>query len=277
VLTILSVVSCMGGIDPTRVIDIPLGDRRVQLRIYEVGPIKDIAYAHVHENEVASLTAAIDIIGRHGGKIVSLSHSPVGTTNRYVKFSYRGTVYQFDPNRIYTRDLQLLARNIAVVSGKGKVTPDVVAMVGHLADKIWAEVKDFTLIIALHNNRNAPAAVRRRWFMKDIIEDESYNITSYVKKCDNSSDSNQSCADIYINPKMNNSEFFIVTMPGDFYKIVAERQTVVLQNEQPIDDGSMSVWAASHQKRYINAEAKHGRVMEQKEMLGTLMKLYSPL
>lgn len=39
----------------------------------------------------------------------------------------------------------------------------------------------------------------------------------------------------------------------------------MLQNDNPVDDGSMSVYAFRNGKRYINAEAKMGRVKEQVE------------
>ena len=46
---------------------------------------------------------------------------------------------------------------------------------------------------------------------------------------------------------------------------------VVLQNANPVDDGSMSVFAMGFGKRYINSEAKHGRVIEQEAMLELLL------
>jgi hypothetical protein len=111
--------------------------------------------------------------------------------------------------------------------------------------------------------------VRKGWFGRKLI-DESYNITSYVQKCDVKSESNQSCEDIYINPAINNSEFFIVTDKIDFDYFFKKRFNVVLQNQHPVDDGSMSVFAVFNKKRYINAEAKHGRIEAQSNMLELL-------
>jgi hypothetical protein len=71
---------------------------------------------------------------------------------------------------------------------------------------------------------------------------------------------------------VNNSEFFIVTQRDDFNLLTQKRYTVVLQNAQPIDDGSMSVYASALGKRYINSEAKMGRVDEQVKMLELLVE-----
>jgi hypothetical protein len=249
---------------------VALGDSQVKLIIYTSNLKSTIAYAHVHENEVASLQAGIEMIKKYGGKIVSLSHSPHGQTNRNVTFQYKGRKYQFDPNRIYTQDDNKLKSNIIAISSNDKIDGLIMEMVRNLAMKIWNHVEYASTVVALHNNRNAPPTVKRKWFKLDSIDPESYNITSYVLKCDHTSESNQSCSDIYINSAMNNSEFFIVTKQSDFAELSQKRHTVVLQNSTPIDDGSMSVWAYKHNKRYINTEAKHGRVAQQSAMLEVL-------
>ncbi|HMU03105.1 MAG TPA: hypothetical protein PJ990_05760, partial [Saprospiraceae bacterium] len=108
------------------------------------------------------------------------------------------------------------------------------------------------------------------WFFINNFEPESYNITSYVKKSEFASDSNKSCDEIYINPRLNNSEFFIVTEKRDFDLFLKKKYSVVLQNAEPIDDGSMSVFAVKNKRRYINSEAKMGKIIEQTEMLELL-------
>ena len=247
-----------------------LGKDTVYLRIYSK-PGKNIVYAHVHENETASLEAGLKMIEKYGGKLVTLEHSFDGTKNRNVRFTYRKTKYQFDPNRIYTADDKVLKASITVVEGTGKVDYVILKMVKRLAKQIWTELKDYPLIIALHNNKNTPAECTNMWFFWNRLEPESYNITSYIKKNDQSSDSNKSCAEIYINPAVNNSEFFIVTQKADFDMFVRKKYSVVLQNANPVDDGSMSVFATGFGKRYINSEAKQGRVVEQEAMLELLL------
>jgi hypothetical protein len=250
---------------------IPLGDQSVALKIY-TKPGKDVVYAHVHENEVAALDAGLKMLEKYGGKLVTLAHSTAGSKNRNVTFTYRKTKYRFDPNRIYTNDRSVLANSISVIKGKGKVDDTIINMVSQLAELIWAELKDENFILAIHNNKNTPAEYKTRWLFWKHIEPESFSIKSYIKSHDQSSDSNLSCSDIYINPEVNNSEFFIVTQRDDFNLLTQKRYTVVLQNAQPIDDGSMSVYASALGKRYINSEAKMGRVDEQVKMLELLVE-----
>lgn len=243
-----------------------LGEDSVQLKIFS-RPGFNRVYAHVHENEEAALAAGKRMLQESGGKLITLRHSFTGPTNRNIRFRMNQTMYEFDPNRIYTQQDSVLESGIRIVKGKGKVTSEVRSAVRRLADSVWAEVQPYPLIVAIHNNRNSPPMVKNLWFFWCQTIAESFNITSYVMRSDYASDSNKSCDDIYINPRINNSEFFIVTQRDDFLDFFTKRYNVVLQNPNPVDDGSMSVYATSKQIRYINAEAKMGRVEEQLSML----------
>ena len=268
--TILTITNALGQPLPVEIKTIALGEQTVKLKIYSK-PGNDIVYAHVHENEVAALEAGLIMLDKYGGKLITLDHSPKGSKNRNVTFTYHKTTYRFDPNWIYTHNRSVLASSISVVKGKGKVDDAVIDIVKNLANQIWEELNDETFILAIHNNKNTPAEYKIKWLFWKHVEPESFSIKSYIKSHDKSSDSNLSCSDIYINPEVNNSEFFIVTQKDDFDQLVKKRYTVVLQNTNPIDDGSMSVYASIFGKRYINAEAKMGRVDEQVKMLEILM------
>ena len=250
---------------------IKLGNDTVQLKIYKKRG-NDMVFVHVHENETAAFEAGKDILNIYGGTLVTLVHSYDGTKNRNVTFSSGNTIYQFDPNRIYSINSDVLYKTIRVVKGNGKVDESIIKMVKNLADQIWKELQDYPLITAIHNNKNTPSKVKTKWLFWHSLEDESYSINSYIKSFDQSGESNRSCSDIYINPGINNSEFFIVTEKNDFQMLAQKRYNVVLQNTEPIDDGSMSVFAQKKGIRYINAEAKMGRIKEQVQMLELLLK-----
>lgn len=272
-LLMLSFIGSQWGISQEyRLRTLRMGDDTLQIKVYEK-PGRDICYVHVHENEVAALEAGLKTWEQSGGRLVTIAHSFNGTTNRNITFRYKGSTYLVDPNRIYTANDSVLNTQIMQVKGRGKVPADVVKIVRNLADSIWYRVKDASLIVALHNNKNTPLTTKHFWFYWYKNVAESYNVTSYVRKSDFASDSNKSCSDIYINPAINDSEFFIVTQRDDFLYFFEKRYNVVLQNENPVDDGSMSVYASSAGKRYINAEAKMGRVEEQLFMLGLLLGL----
>lgn len=254
----------------TSVKQVFLGDKKVTIKVITKEG-HNLVYAHVHENETAALDAGIAMIEKYGGKLVTLEHSADGSKNRNISFRMNGTEYMIDPNRMYTPNDNILASNIKIIKGKGKVDAQVIGAVKSLANQVWDEIKYKDIIIAIHNNKNTPAEYKRKWLFWTHYEPESFSIKSYIKSHDQSSDSNQSCSDIYINPAINNSEFYIVTQRPDFEILLRNKYTVVLQNGNPVDDGSMSVYAARYQKRYFNAEAKMGRVKEQKEMLEILL------
>lgn len=248
-----------------------LGDQTINLLIYEKNhKPSDMVFIHVHENETASLQAGLKYIEKYGGKLVTIQHSFDGSVNRMVKFTYMGKKYEFDPNRIFSKDINTLKKTLKSNEKDSIKYNQALTIVNQLASLIWSQLQDASYLVSLHNNKNECAScVRKGWFGRKLIE-ESYNITSYVQKCDMKSESNQSCEDIYINPAINNSEFFIVTDKMDFDYFFKKRFNVVLQNQHPVDDGSMSVYAVFNKKRYINAEAKHGRVAEQSKMLELL-------
>jgi hypothetical protein len=257
-----------------KIISVPLGDSKVDLFVYENNYVSGgMCFVHVHENETASLAAGLNYIELHGGRLITLKHSFDNTVNRNAKFKYKSKKYEFDPNRIFSSDINVLRKTLKSDESQKLNYNIALAQVDQLAKIIWNELKNSSYLISLHNNKNKCASCDRKgWFGRQLI-DESYNITSYVQKCDVQSESNQSCDDIYINPKINNSEFFIVTEKKDFEYFYLKRFNVVLQNQHPIDDGSMSVFAVLNKMRYINAEAKHGRVEEQSEMLSLIVGL----
>jgi hypothetical protein len=257
----------------SRQIPIILGRDTVHLEIYENNYIKgDRVFVHVHENEVASLAAGMKFIESHGGKLVTIRHSKKGV-NRNITFNHKGETYYFDPNRIYTQNTDVLSRSLKIDKINQVHFKEALNHVQVLSRSIWDEVKDASYIISLHNNKNECATcVKKGWFGFRFTE-ASYSINSYVKTCDKESESSQSASEIYINPSLNNSEFFIVTQKRDFDFFLKNKMNVVLQNDNPIDDGSMSVWAVKNNVRYMNAEAKHGKVSDQVKMLSLINQI----
>lgn len=248
-----------------------LGDDSVGIVTY-LKPGKSQAFIHVHENETTSLEAGLNILEHYGGKLITLQHSQGIEKQRYITFHYQKNQYKIDPNRIFTHDSAVLNSNIQLVKGSGPIPTEVQAIVKKLADYVWEQIRGYELIVALHNNKNEPASYKRKWLFWTKFEPDSYSILSYAKAFDKSSESNLSCASIFINPNFNNSEFFIVTEQRDFDMLAMHACSVVLQNHQPIDDGSLSVYALKNKRRYINTEAKHGRFNEQVDMLEVLMR-----
>ncbi|MBK8112348.1 MAG: hypothetical protein IPK46_19545 [Saprospiraceae bacterium] len=253
-----------------------LGNDTVFVQKYD-SPLGANGYCliHVHENETASLEAGFRMLLKYGGSLVTLRHSPPGSVNRNIQFTIQKTLFEFDPNRIFSKDTAILNKTLSGKSNDVAIRDSALAVVQQLADVILKEIEPFPNWVALHNNKNTPA----KWAVsgKEVeFEAESYSIVSYIKKFDEASESSLSASDVYVNPVINNSEFFIVTSPMDFDAIQQKRFNVVLQNDKPIEDGSLSVFAYGKGKRYINSEAKHGKVEEQYGMLELLHQVLTP-
>ncbi|HMS98471.1 MAG TPA: hypothetical protein PKA12_06975 [Saprospiraceae bacterium] len=247
-----------------------LGNDTVIVQKYD-SPLGANGYCliHVHENETASLEAGFRMLLKYGGSLVTLRHSLPGLVNRNIQFTIQKDLFEFDPNRIFSKDTSILNKTLSSKSNTPAIRDSALKVVQNVADVILKEIEPFPNWVALHNNKNTPA----KWAVsgREVeFEAESYSLVSYVKKFDEASESSLSASDIYINPVINNSEFFIVTSLMDFDAIQKKRFNVVLQNENPVDDGSLSVYAFSKGKRYINSEAKHGKVDEQFGMLELL-------
>lgn len=248
-------------------------DKKVEVHQYRKKGDK-ITFAHVHENEHTSLEVGLNYVQKYGGHLLTLVHTTSDSIkNRNISFTYQGKVYYFDPNRIFSSDIGILRSAIKMKNHSTPINDKTLLEVKALADYIWTSCQESPLILALHNNKNEPASIAPRWFLGRKIESESYSILSYAQKCGHKSVDNQSCKAIYITPEINNSEFFITTQKSDFDFMVRYNHSVVLQNDNPIDDGSMSVKAALTSKRYINAEAKHGAVIQQTFMLDLIHSL----
>ncbi len=230
-------------------------------------------FVHVHENEESALEAAQHLLPQTQAKLITLIHSFDGTKNRNITFKHKETTYLIDPNRIYTSDEEVLKSKIYVIEGAGIVDNEVIDMVKFLAQSIWDEMANFDFIVAVHNNKNEAAQIVHEGWFSRRIEPASFSVVSYIQRNDITSDSNLSCSDIYINPAINESEFFIVNQKSDFDMLMKKRYSVVLQNDEPVDDGSLSVFSSKYKKRYVNAEAKMGRVEEQIKMLSILLNL----
>jgi hypothetical protein len=69
---------------------------------------------------------------------------------------------------------------------------------------------------------------------------------------------------------MNPHDFILTTDRPIFHYLKRRKFNVVLQHHDPVDDGSLSVYAARKKIPYINIEALHGHLDEQIKMLEAL-------
>lgn len=210
---------------------------------------KPITYYNMHENETTSIEAGDEVILDNQGRFIRLKSEG----NRNVTFTLNGENYTFDPNRIYTQHgAEATLKSLGNYSEEARdITYDFAMQV---VDTFILDVK---LVVTLHNNSAG-----------------GYSARSYLPGGSYAADN----ATVYIKDGTDPDDFFYVTEQR-FYDYLTEKgYNVVLQNnEEVVDDGSLSVFCGYNDISYINVEAQSGHLDEQLEMLDAVTALIADL
>lgn len=191
-------------------------------------------FVHLHANEVTALKAAKTYIKQHGGSVISLKHS----AKRTISFYLKGDYYEFDPNRIFTdMGIQKTLKLYGHYSKGGHMA------VKQFANKILSLLPEGK-IIAVHNNKG-------------------YSLKEYFPKESLASDASA------IHYKVNSSarNFYFVTEKNEFNRLKRLNFNVVLQADNPNNDGSLSYYLAK--KNYVNIEAAFDEFAAQLKMIAS--------
>lgn len=217
-----------------------IGDLEVKVVVYK-RPGK-LTFVNLHDNENTSVEAAIVAIDSLGGTLLQLQH----TGERNLEFKLEGTKFIADPNRIFTDEG---AR--ATLKKLGPYSEEALKAVRTFADGL-VDSLNVDVIYTLHNNTEM-----------------GYSAKSYLDEYKTDAE------EVFINPAMDEDDFFFVTERSFFDQLKVKGYNVVLQNNETVtDDGSLSVLAGQRGIPYINIEAQHGHLKEQVEMLYVLYSLF---
>ena len=222
-----------------------LGDKTVKIVISKTSkrPSKFV-YFNIHDNENTAVEAAKEIIEKYGGTLIELRNNG----KRLINFSLKDEQFTFDPNRIFTKvGIRKTLKN------NGGYTIEAERETNKFAERLKNFLKNFRLIIAVHNNT-----------------DENYSIKSYEKDGEFGMDAKL----VNINLETDVDDFFFVTDKNIFKFLKEKNQNVALQdNVNVTDDGSLSVYSGNHKIPYINVEGEHGHLTEQIKMLELLQEV----
>eukprot|EP01094_Clydonella_sp_ATCC50884_P027136 TRINITY_DN7673_c1_g1_i1.p1 TRINITY_DN7673_c1_g1~~TRINITY_DN7673_c1_g1_i1.p1 ORF type:complete len:415 (+),score=107.42 TRINITY_DN7673_c1_g1_i1:134-1246(+) len=209
-----------------------LGDTKLNITVY-TQPGKDGAiryrFLNLHENENTSVVAAKSLLyQKGGGSIVFLQHGG----QRQVSFRYSGASYSFDPNRMFTSEGVRMTLSPYDAAAAALVSDFAVAVL---------DVYNFTgvsMVIALHNNS------------------PNYSALDYLPGGAFENDAEK----VHIGRLFTPRDFFYIsdTYVGEtlYNCLTAQEFSAVLQaNDSVTNDGSLSVYAALHDKPYVNVEA----------------------
>lgn len=230
----------------TESVSLTLGDTPVRAAVHTVegGALRMV---NVHDDENTSVEAGLEVLARHGGRLVELVHQNV----RHVAFAVGGKKHQLDPNRMFTDvgaahdlglDKQLAAPPVKAVRAFAEAFLKQV-------DPVPGEV-----LVALHNNSPDP----------------SFSVLAYQP----GGLYGREASRVFQAKGRHVDDFFFVTEPALFEALAKRDFNVVLQdNTHVTDDGSLSVRCARDGVRYVNVEAQHGHKAEQVEMLEALLEV----
>ena len=163
--------------------------------------------------------------------------------------------YLFDPNRIFS---QTGIKSTLEKCNQGTSTfpLEVTSQIKDFSDDL---LKEFTTrnpskyIVSIHNNTNgAPLSIT------DYIKPNKYHTEA---------------SDVFKAQEKDPDDFFLVTELKDFDYLKALNENVVLQNDNPTDDGSLSVYCRKNNIPYINIEAENDHKAQQTNMLKIIHKL----
>ena len=207
-----------------------------------------LRYLNLHENEQTSVEAARAVLRTTPGSLIELHAGG----RRLVVFRDGLRPFAFDPNRIFTD-----AGLVATLRRHGSDTPAARAAVQGLRAAVLALLDGAPdeAVVALHNNGAG-----------------AYSVHAYGPGGVHAADGRA----VAVNPACAPQDFFLVTRRALFDALGARGFNVVLQSEQPADDGSLAVWFQRQGRAYVNVEALHGHVQEQQRMLAAVAALGPP-
>jgi hypothetical protein len=221
-----------------------LGDKSINLQKRTFDSIGKVIFIQLHHNELTAEKAAIEYLQKEGGVFVNILNS----TKRLINFNVNGIEYTFDPNRIFTKNgidssLKLLSHSSSFAAKE----------IEGFAHFVLEHIPDSLPLIALHNNT-----------------DGRYSIDDYKKGGSLEKDA----AEVYVNNNLDKDDFIFTTDKTLYDKLKTMRWNVILQNSAAKDDGSLSIYCAKVNRKYINIEVQTGHLKEQLQMLKSIKDIF---
>lgn len=223
-----------------------LGETPIKVDVIDVPSNHLIKLFNMHENEPTSYEAGKSVLKMYGGRLVRIKSNG----NRNIVFKISKKNYTIDPNRIFTEaGLERTLNNL------GSSSPEAIKEVSNFVNEIFDSLFNDSsqVIVALHNN--SPG---------------SYSLNSYMK----GGEEENNAVEVHKSEEYNSDDFFVVTRKDVYDSLKAYNFNVVLQNNNnPFDDGSLSVYCGKNNINYVNVEAQASHLKEQTYMLDILYRI----
>lgn len=219
-----------------------LAENTVPIRIQQYGERTDMVFINLHDDEMTSVDAAKRILEEHGGMLIELENNG----QRNIRFRLGQDSYKIDPNRIFSKDG--IRKSLEQL---GRTSDKAIDEASKLGERILELVPaQAECIIALHNN--TPGL---------------FSAIEYAPGNKRAADSKM----VYINPEQDADDFFLTTDISLYEKLANKGYNTILQdNKNCTEDGSLSVYCGKKNIRYVNCETEHGKSGQYYQMIQTL-------
>lgn len=205
----------------------------------------------LHDNENTAIEAFNSL-----PKEISFNLFEIRQANeRWLAYRTNKKDYFFDPNRIFSKpgiDSTLKKCNEGTAIFPTAVTIQIKNFSDNLLKTLSAR-NPSKYIISIHNNTNNGTLS-----LIDYIKPNKYY---------------KEAEDVFMAEGKDLDDFFLVTELNDFNYLKALNENVVLQSDNPNDDGSLSVYCGKNKIPYINIEAEEGHKNQQMSMLEIIYSL----
>jgi hypothetical protein len=226
-----------------KIVQHKLGDKMISFKVIQYGSDANTCCVNLHDDETTAVQAARTVLEQTGGLLIKIENK----AQRMISFSFKGVLYTFDPNRIFSR-----AGINVTLQAKGKKNPLAIIEVEKFASRLLQLIPDSaSCIVALHNNTDGDFSVKtyrkggkRQYDAKNVYEDNWQDADDITLTTD---------------------EILFTKMSTFGYN------SILQDNEKVNKDGSLSVYYGEQNKRYINIETQHGKTAQYKEMLSKLL------
>ena len=219
-----------------------LAENTIPIRIQQYGDKNDIVFINLHDDEVTSVDAARRILEEYGGMLIKIENN----AQRNIRFRLGQFTYMVDPNRIFSKEG--IKKSLGQLGRTSDKAIDEASKFGErILEIVPAQVE---CIIALHNNTPG-----------------QFSAIEYAPGNKRASDSKI----VFINPEQDADDFFLTT-DNELYEKLADKgyNTILQDNKNCAEDGSLSVYCGKKNVRYVNCETEHGKSGQYFQMMKTL-------
>ena len=217
----------------------------IPIKLRQYGDRTDIVFINLHDDEVTSVDAAKRILEQYGGLLIEIENN----AQRNIRFRLDRQLYKVDPNRIFSKEG--IKKSLEQL---GNTSAKAIEEVEKFGERILQIIPvNAECIVALHNN--TPGL---------------FSAIDYTAGNKRAIDSKK----VYINPQQDADDFFLTT-DNSLYEKLADKgfNTILQDNQNCTEDGSLSVYCGRKNMMYINCETEHGKTEQYFKMMKALFSL----